>query len=180
LSYSLSPVYKTKRVEEVSSKGNLLEQQDEILKMISLNNPVCLPWKEDIIYPKISNAKLNNILVNLYSTGNIYAGSAYARFIPGRSLKEESDDVMQILLSKFKDNCMIDSADLSIDLPKNDSLERLLYSEVSAKEFKMQTDCSIGITEFIQNELEGASPSFEHFTVPKSCRFFYFYCCVFC
>jgi hypothetical protein len=54
---------------------------------------------------------------------------------------------------------MIDSADLSIDLPKNDSLERLLYSEVTTKEFKMHTDCSIGITEFIQNELEGASPS---------------------
>jgi hypothetical protein len=75
---TLSPVYKTKSVEEVSSKGNLLEQQDEILKMISLNNPVCLPWKEGIMYPKISNAELNNILVNLYSTGNIYAGSAYA------------------------------------------------------------------------------------------------------
>jgi hypothetical protein len=102
---------------------------------------------------------LNNFLVNLYSTGNIYAGSAYARYVPGRSLKEETDDVMQFLLSKFKDNCMIDSADISIDLPKDDSLERLLYSEVTAKEFKMQTECSIGITEFIQNEIKGVSSS---------------------
>jgi hypothetical protein len=81
----------------------------------------------------MTNAELNNFLVNLYSTGNIYAGSAYAQYVPGRSLKEETDDVMQFLLSKFKDNCMIDSADISIDLPKDDSLERLLYSKVTAK-----------------------------------------------
>jgi hypothetical protein len=53
---TLSSGNKAEIVEEDSSNGNLLEQQHEILKMISLNNHVCIPWKEDIIYQKMTNA----------------------------------------------------------------------------------------------------------------------------
>jgi hypothetical protein len=152
---TLSSANKTKDNQKDSSHGNLIQQQNDIQNIIRLNNLACNPWEEDITYPKITNAELNNLLVNLHTIGNKYAGSVHAHTVANRSLKEEADDVMQQLLTKFKENCMIENPVLSFDLPKDDSIERLLYSEVSQKEIKFHAECSIGISDFLQIEMKG-------------------------